>query len=217
MIQAEVAKKVVSKIPLKTYDTVLDLGCGNGALYRCFKEASIEVKKFIVLDASQEMLALHPTALCVEKIQSDFNKENFLSSHIGSKLDMIVSASAIQWSQNLDATLSELSVISDVLHAAIFTSNTFKTIQKVANTKSPIYDAKTLKKVFLEHYAHAEFEVHTYTLEFDSRKEMFNYIKKSGVSGGEKRLSYTEVKKLIKTYPLDYLEFEVLFVEANNS
>jgi malonyl-CoA O-methyltransferase len=43
---------------------------------------------------------------------------------------------------------------------------------------------------------------------------MFRYIKKSGVSGGKKRLGYKEMKALMKHYPLDYLEFEVLFVEA---
>ena len=43
---------------------------------------------------------------------------------------------------------------------------------------------------------------------------MFNYIKKSGVSGGEKQLTYMQTKQLMKSYPLDYLEFEVLFVEA---
>jgi malonyl-CoA O-methyltransferase len=43
---------------------------------------------------------------------------------------------------------------------------------------------------------------------------MFRYIKKSGVSGGEKQLSYKETRHLMETYPLDYLEFEVLFVKA---
>ena len=45
---------------------------------------------------------------------------------------------------------------------------------------------------------------------------MFRYIKKSGVSSGEKKLSYAETKQLMETYPLDHLEFEVLFVEAEN-
>jgi len=43
---------------------------------------------------------------------------------------------------------------------------------------------------------------------------MLRYIKQSGVSGGKKQLSYKEIKRVIKDYPLDYLEFEVLFVKA---
>jgi malonyl-CoA O-methyltransferase len=45
---------------------------------------------------------------------------------------------------------------------------------------------------------------------------MFRYIKKSGVSGGEKQLSYKQMKMLMEKYPLNYLEFEVLFVEATS-
>jgi len=45
---------------------------------------------------------------------------------------------------------------------------------------------------------------------------MFRYIKKSGVSGGEKQLNYQQMKRLMENYPLNYLEFEVLFVEATS-
>jgi len=41
---------------------------------------------------------------------------------------------------------------------------------------------------------------------------MFKYIKRSGVSGGKKQLNYKQMKKIMQNYPLDYLEFEVLFV-----
>jgi malonyl-CoA O-methyltransferase len=43
---------------------------------------------------------------------------------------------------------------------------------------------------------------------------MFQYIKRSGVSGGEKQLGFKEIKVLMNSYPLDYLEFEVLFVNT---
>ncbi len=68
----------------------------------------------------------------------------------------------------------------------------------------------------IEKYYHAEFELKEYRLYFETVREMFNYIKKSGVSGGEKQLTYKQTKQLMKTYPLDYLEFEVLFVEATS-
>jgi malonyl-CoA O-methyltransferase len=43
---------------------------------------------------------------------------------------------------------------------------------------------------------------------------MFRYIQKSGVGGGERKLGYKKMKRLMEEYPLDYLEFEVLFVQA---
>ncbi len=41
---------------------------------------------------------------------------------------------------------------------------------------------------------------------------MFKYIKRSGVSGSRKILSYKESKKLLNEYPLSYLEFEVIYI-----
>ena len=63
-------------------------------------------------------------------------------------------------------------------------------------------------------YYNANFQLNSYQLEFETTREMFKYIKKSGVSGGEKQLSYRQIKQLMENYPLKYLEFEVLFVEA---
>lgn len=47
---------------------------------------------------------------------------------------------------------------------------------------------------------------------FEDNLSKFRYIKKSGVSGGKRRLSVAQTKALIQNYPLEYLEFEVLFV-----
>jgi malonyl-CoA O-methyltransferase len=41
---------------------------------------------------------------------------------------------------------------------------------------------------------------------------MFKYIKQSGVSGSRKVLGYKQTKKLMREYPVNYLEFEVAFI-----
>ena len=51
-----------------------------------------------------------------------------------------------------------------------------------------------------------------YKLNFEDNLSLFRYIKKSGVSGGEKRLNYSETKALLKNYPHKFLEFEVIFL-----
>ena len=52
----------------------------------------------------------------------------------------------------------------------------------------------------------------TYKLEFTSVREMFRYIKHSGVSGSRNLLSIKEMKQLMREYPINYLEFEVVFL-----
>jgi malonyl-CoA O-methyltransferase len=63
-----------------------------------------------------------------------------------------------------------------------------------------------------EKYLNAQFEVLHTSLEFDSVREMFRYIKRSGVSGGRRVLDFAQTKRLMEAYPLNYLEFEIVFI-----
>jgi len=74
-----------------------------------------------------------------------------------------------------------------------------------------LLSAQTIREL-TDKYFDAKFEVVQYKLEFDSTREMFRYIKKSGVSASRSVLTYKEAKKLMQEYPLNYLEFEVVFI-----
>jgi len=216
MIQAEVAQRLISKLPKSAYTSLLDIGSGSGEVTKNLDQRGILYKHLTAFDSSQNMLDLHPAKTNIVKIQGDFNSKDFVSRLPEKRYDLILSSSALQWSKDLDLTLGELLKCSDTLHAALFTSGTFKTLHRTANVTSPIQSAEVLQEVLRKHYKVTTFEVHTYSLYFDSVREMFRYIKKSGVSSGEKKLSFKETKSLMKSYPLDHLEFEVLFVEAKN-
>ena len=216
VIQAKVAKILVDKLPLNAYNRILDIGCGSGEVFKNLKDQDISFEEFVAFDSSQPMLDIHPTEKRVIKVCADFNDRKFLKTLPFETYDLLLSSSALQWSRDLDFTLGELATLSQTFHAAIFTSGTFKTLHHVANIKSPIYSAQTVQENILKHYSDVSFELHHFTLSFESTREMFRYIKKSGVSSGEKKLSYRETKQLMETYPLDHLEFEVLFVEAEN-
>lgn len=212
-IQSEVAKTLVKRISQKEYSIILDVGCGSGEIYKNIKKECIDFKKFIALDSSEEMLALHPSHANIYKYHVDFDTK--IDLDFSDKSILLISSSALQWSKDLDTLLNQLSKQSSLAHFAIFTSNTFKTLHKTAKLISPIYTEQTLKDTINKHYT-ASFEVNRYQLEFETVRDMFKYIKKSGVSGGEKQLSYKQIKALMQNYPLNYLEFEVLFVEATS-
>ncbi|KYJ86965.1 methyltransferase [Sulfurovum riftiae] len=213
IIQSEVAKTLVSQLPLKSYRTIIDIGAGSGKVYENLLEHDISFERFIALDSSLEMLEIHPEDSCIEKVCADFNREQTFQSLKATEETLLLSSSALQWSRDLHFTFAQLSELSDQAYFAIFTSNTFKALHHCAGVNSPIYSTEVLKKA-IDTYYDASYELRQYKLHFDSVHEMFRYIKKSGVSGGEKRLGYKETKALMKHYPLNYLEFEVLFVEA---
>jgi len=213
IIQQQVAKKLVGMIEYRDYKRVIDIGCGSGSIYKNITKNSIEFEEFVVADLSKEMLDIHPSSSKIEKISFDFNNIKSFEDIRYNNYDIVISSSALQWSQNLDMTLKEISRLSDKFYFAFFTSNTFKTLHKTTKLKSPIYTKEFIENHINSYYS-ASSEVINYQLDFHSVYDMLRYIKQSGVSGGKKQLSYKEIKRVIEDYPLDYLEFEVLFVKA---
>jgi len=213
VIQLEVAKRLVSMLPKKDYKKILDLGSGSGAIYSYMIKNEILFEKFVAFDFSEEMLMLHPKNEKIFLTCLDFNNKDAFSTYLDNEFDVILSSSALQWSEDLSLVLKNISRLSSEHYFSFFTSNTFLTLHKTAGITSPIY-SKELIKESLERYFKYTMEVAKYKLYFDSVQEMFRYIKRSGVSGGSGKLTYKEMKQLIKSYPLDYLEFEVVFIKA---
>ncbi len=213
IIQIEVASQLLSFLPKDNYKNILDLGCGRGEVYEKLVKEKINFEHLSALDIATGMLSLHPKDDRIILIEGDFSKREVFSKLPYNHYEIVISASALQWSQDLDTTLSQLSLICDNGYFAIFTSNTFSSLHKCAGVTSPIYSKEYLQEK-IESYFDASFEVFRYKLYFKSVYEMLRYIKQSGTSGGEGQLSYRQTKRLIVEYPLDYLEFEVLFIKT---
>ena len=208
IIQQIVAKSIVRDIKDEP-KRILELGCGSGQI---IKYISWDYDYYKAIDFSQNMCELHPKASNIEIKCFDFDNEAFFENIKNDKYDIVISSSALQWSKDLKKIVKAISSISPKIFAVLFTSNTFKTIQTITNNKSPILEEDSIKEAFSK-YCDCEFETIKYNLEFDNKKKLFDYIKKSGVSGG-KVLDFKDAKKLYKEYDLNYLEFEVIFVKA---
>ena len=206
-----IQNKVIDKLLLHVENkpkNILDLGCGNGSL--C-KKIDWKYKHFTGVDFAPGMLELHPKSKKIECIYGDFNDDTLFENLSTYTYDFIFSASALQWAIDLDKVFASIKKLNAPVALAIFTSNTFKTLNETASVKPLLRTADEVKKL-QEKYFEANFEVVNYKLEFESTRDMFKYIKKSGVSGSRKVLNYKQSKKLLKEYPLSFLEFEVAFI-----
>ncbi len=206
IIQKDVAKELVKRLD-KDYDSILDIGCGGGEVYKNIIQNDIKFNKFIGIDISQKMLDIHPEDSRVKLKNLSFDDK------IEDKFDIVISSSALQWSGDLDYTLNNISKLSNKFLFAIFTSNTFKSVHKLANIDSPIYPKEYLTDK-IDKYFNASYTTLSYKLYFQNSYDMLKYIKESGVNGGGKRLSFKEIKNIVNNYPFKYLEFEILIVEA---
>jgi len=207
IIQRLVAQKLIATTSDQP-KRILDLGCGNGTLYSLI---DWEVERFVGVDFSASMLEHHPTSPNVELILGDFNDPLLFEKLRGEPFDRVYSTSALQWAGDLEDVLKSLALLNAPMSLAIFSAGTFKTLHECAGV-TPLLRSSDEVISIAEKYLDAQFEVLHTTLEFDSVREMFRYIKRSGVSGGRRVLDFTQTKRLMETYPLNYLEFEVVFI-----
>ena len=209
-----IIQQIVSKALVRDLDfepkRILELGCGSGQV---FKNITFDFDYYKAIDFSQEMCDIHPKNKNLDIVCLNFDTQEFHDELKNDHYDIILSSSALQWSQDLSKIVKTLSTVSNNLSMVLFTSNTFKTIFELSKAKSPILDLKEIKKSF-EKFYRCEFEVLNYKLEFENKKDLFNYIKNSGVSGNQKPLSFEQAKHLYKNYNLGYLEFEVVFIKG---
>jgi malonyl-CoA O-methyltransferase len=209
-VQNKVVKRLLSHIKSQP-QYILDIGCGSGAL--C-KNIDWKYKHFTGVDFAPGMLELHPKSKKIECVYGDFNDETLFNNLITYHYDYIFSASALQWAEDLNKVFAHLRRLNAPVALAIFTSNTFKTLNQKAGVQSLLKTSQELKSL-QEKYFNAKFELVEYKMKFENVREMFRYIKRSGVSGSRNLLSFKEMKKLMREYPLDYLEFEVAFIYSH--
>jgi malonyl-CoA O-methyltransferase len=212
IIQKKVAKELLSKLPKIEYQNIIDLGAGSGTIYS-YLTPMISYKYFYALDYSQEMLKIHPENKQVIKTLYDFNTQKLADLNINI-IDLLISSSALQWCSNLNRVLNDICDTSTNIALAIFTNNTFKQLHTTALIESPILPKEYILEAINSQQKFFDIEIKEYKLFFESKKDIFRYIKKSGVSGGNRKLSYKQTKKLIEEYPYDYLEFEVVFATS---
>ena len=210
IIQTKVIEKLIECIHNKP-KSILDIGCGRGGMY---KSISWPLKKFVGIDFAEGMIELHPKEENVELFVKDFNDIACFQNLKTYEFDRIVSASALQWTDDLDKTFQNIAKLNTPITFAIFTSGTFKTLHETASVPPLLRSTKeviTLSKK----YFNAEYKVLKYTLDFSSVRDMFRYMKKSGVGGARNILSFKQMKILMNSYPLNYLEFEILLIHED--
>ena len=206
-IQKQVAKELVECLKSEPQH-LIDLGCGSGTLY---KELFYKPKSYVGVDLSDEMLEHHPKADNIKLLCRSFDELELFKTLSDTKFDMLISSSALQWSKDLAKLFERIVKLDKPFAITLFTDNTFKTLHKEAGTRSPLHSKEMIADL-AKKYFNRDVEFREYILKFENNRELFKYLKKSGVSGNEVQLNYPETKRLLRQYPLDYLEFEVAFI-----
>ncbi|EDM23684.1 methyltransferase domain-containing protein [Caminibacter mediatlanticus] len=194
-----IQKKIINKYLPFVKSRIIDLGCGSIGLCK-YKKFDF----YLGIDISEKMLSLNPC----NTLKADFNTKECYELIKQYNFDQVVSFSALQWAKDLEFVFKEIKSLNKEYLLAIFTSNTFKTLHNYLDYSSPIYSKKQIIN-YSKILNPTKIEILNYKLEFDSAKKMVEYIKYSGVGGGEV-CNISKLKRFIKEFPFNYLEFEIV-------
>jgi len=206
IIQTKVAKHLIQNTPYQG-KRILDLGAGSGEVY---KAISWKFDHFFALDLSKNLLKLHPTEKTTFLL-CDFDKPLCWEKIKGLKIDQIFASSSLQWSKDLNSLCKNIAQVTSNIAFAIFTSNTFTTLHQLLGISSPIPSREEIITQICQHFL-IDYEIREYKLFFPKKYDMFEYIKRSGVSSGKKVVEIGKLKRAFREYPYPYLEFEVVFI-----
>jgi len=197
-----VQKKLIKKYLPQLKNRVVDLGCGSEGLciYRDFEF-------YLGVDSSLEMLKRNPCPT----IKADFNTKECYELVGKYDFEQIVSFSALQWAEDLGFVFREIKKLNKEYLLVLFTSGTFSSLHRELGIKSPIYSKEEILE-YAEILQPREIETLDYRLYFETPKELLEYIKYSGVSGNVS-CPYSRLIKFIKTFPTNFLEFEIVVIK----
>jgi malonyl-CoA O-methyltransferase len=197
-----IQKKIIKKYLPYVKSSVVDLGCGS--------EGLCTYKKFdfyLGVDSSEEMLKRNPC----NTLKADFNTRECFESIKQYDFEQIVSFSALQWANDLEFVFREIKKLNKKFLLTVFTSNTFKSLHEFLGIKSPIFPKEEILKKS-EILKPENIEILNYEMSFSNPKELLEYIKFSGV-GGNVKANPAKIKKFLKNFPIDYLEFEIVVIK----
>ena len=209
-IQQKIAKELISKVSKNT-KTILDIGCGNGNLYN---QISWEMDSFYGIDISKKMCELHPNKENIYIKEASFDDIEIYDFYRNKNIDIIISSSSLQWSQNIENIFKTLPLISPNISLSIFTNNSLKALLDGLNLKSFLLDESYIIKLIQEKY-NVITHTKTYKKSFKTTRDLLSFIKQSGISGGVKRAKISDIKKVIQENKIKEASFEVLFIKSN--
>lgn len=192
IVQKQMAKKLVSFLPKKDFNSVLEIGCATGLLTKqavlklSFKDFTLND---IVEDAENYVKKIVPNS---RFLLGDVEKINF-----DEKYDLIISNACLQWCGDIEKTILKLSKCLNVggtLAVSVFGKDNLKEINEIFNLQLKTVDVSKLPA------SARMFEEQT-TLFFDSPIDVLKHLKLTGVNAvKETRLTKSKLKEFEQKY-----------------
>lgn len=179
-IQKQMAEKLISYLPSKYYDKILEIGCGTGILTDIAAK-NLNFRTYtandIVPECEYYIIGINKS---INFEQSDI--ENYINN-TNEKFDLIISNAAFQWIENLEEFIKKLIShlnSNGILIFSTFGKENYREIYHVLGKTLKYYSLKELQSMFSEYIELAEEEIRISA--FKTPIDVLKHIKYTGVN-----------------------------------
>ncbi|SPT71922.1 Malonyl-CoA O-methyltransferase BioC [Anaerobiospirillum thomasii] len=215
-VQKDMAEYLVSMLPLKTRDLILEAGCGTGNLTELLIKNSIGAD-LVINDISPAMLQK-----CQELIAPLADKKalayagDFMDLKGSATYDLVISNAMLQWCQDLKGALLHLkSLIKDhgELAFSSFGPQNFKEIKSLLDIGLDYKGQDEICAILESLGFKCIFKERVIKEYFAGSHELLSYIKHTGVGAlNDKPLSFKELRNFMSCYDRDFKEGDKVYI-----
>lgn len=176
IIQDLMAKKLISLIPEKKYENILEIGTYSGLLTKRAID-KFEFEKYFALDIVDSFSKIKDLSNKIEFLQIDVEK--FKTDE---KFDLILANASLQWCNDFKGTINKLKSFlkkDGIIAITTFAADNFYEIKETFNVSLDYKEISELEKIFS---LKAKIFQEIHTLQFSSPLELLKHLKLTGVN-----------------------------------
>lgn len=177
LVQRKVAEKlsflVSKKLKEKKINKVIELGCGTGIFTRIISK-KINIESLTLNDYFD-----------TRKYLKDINYTNFILGDMNNcledKYNLVISSSSLQWIEDLEKLIENISFCSDKLFFSIYLEGNLKEIKDHFNVSLNYKTEKEILNLLKKYFNEVESSKEVIVLYFKKPLEALRHLKKTGV------------------------------------
>lgn len=210
VVQAIMADKLISALPLGDYTSILELGCGSGLLTKKLVQ-KIRYEKYYANDIVEK------SKLYLDKILKDyvFLGGSALRLQVSGKFNLIISNALFQWFNDVEKSLDYFKTFLNkdgIIAFTTFSPDNYKEINVLTGLTLEYKSIDEIREILDKNFEIKYLENFEYTMHFQNPLEVLVHMKNTGVNAlSSKPLGIKDVKIFCDNYKASFPDLTLTY------